>query len=102
MTLRSARRGRWRRPRVLATPRSAPPMTTVDEANEPMALERTRATLESLTRAQIVERVTARISPEDAASFAVVSQGLSLEALRFLSARALVRALAPLPDPRQT
>jgi hypothetical protein len=69
-------------------------MTTVDDANEPTALEQVRLGLESLTRAQIVARVTARIAPEDAASFAVVSRGLSLEALRFLSARALVRALA--------
>jgi hypothetical protein len=77
-------------------------MATVEEAQEPTAFERVRRALESLTRAQIVERVIARISPDDAASFAVVSQGLSIEALRFLSARALVRSLAPVPDPRQT
>jgi hypothetical protein len=77
-------------------------MATVEEAQEPTAFERVRAALESLTRAQIVERVIARISPDDAASFAVVSQGLSIEALRFLSARALLRALAPVPDPGQT
>jgi hypothetical protein len=77
-------------------------MTAIKGAKEPTALERMRAALEKLTRAQIVERVIARISPEDAASFAVVSQGLSIEALRFLSARALVRAQGPqVPAPRQ-
>jgi hypothetical protein len=72
-------------------------MTTGEEAIEPTAFERTRTALESLTRAEIVERVSARISPEDAASFAVLSQGLSMEALRFLSARALLRAVVHEP-----
>jgi len=47
--------------------------------------------LEGLTRGEIAEVVTAQISDKDAESFSVLLEGLSIEALRFVSARALVR-----------
>jgi hypothetical protein len=54
--------------------------------------EATLSALQGLTRGQIAELVLRRVSPDDAASMYVLRQGLSLEALRFVSARALLRA----------
>ncbi len=53
--------------------------------------ERTLSALEGLTRGQIADCVLERLSQEDARSFHVLSEGLSIEALRFVSARALFR-----------
>jgi hypothetical protein len=58
---------------------------------EPTEFEVTLAALSGLTRDQLAQRVLERISPQDAAAFATIANGLSLEALRFLSARTLVR-----------
>ncbi len=47
--------------------------------------------LRALTREEIAERVSQTISSDEAESFRVLVQGLSLDALRVLSARALWR-----------
>ncbi|MGH7437275.1 MAG: hypothetical protein ACRENE_16485 [Polyangiaceae bacterium] len=47
--------------------------------------------LRALTREQIAERVSQSISSEEAESFRVLVGGLSLDALRVVSARALWR-----------
>jgi hypothetical protein len=47
--------------------------------------------LRALTREEIAELVAQTISSEEAESFRVLVQGLSLDALRVLSARALWR-----------
>jgi hypothetical protein len=47
--------------------------------------------LQWLTRAEIAELVTSWIPVQDAQSFAALADGLSIEALRFVSARALLR-----------
>jgi hypothetical protein len=48
--------------------------------------------LEGLTRGEIAELVTAQIVDKDAEDFAVVTESLSIETLRLLSARALAAA----------
>ncbi|MBV9945998.1 MAG: hypothetical protein JOZ69_04030 [Myxococcales bacterium] len=53
--------------------------------------EATLSALQGLTRGQLAELVLRRVSPADAATLHVFRQGLSLEALRLVSARALVR-----------
>ncbi|MDP9002504.1 MAG: hypothetical protein M3O46_20630 [Myxococcota bacterium] len=52
--------------------------------------------LQGLTRTELAELVTSRIPKEDALSFVVVATGLSLDALRFVSARTLLRHPAAL------
>jgi hypothetical protein len=47
--------------------------------------------LQDLTRAQIADLVRSRIPVQDAQSFAALADGLSIEALRFVSARTLLR-----------
>jgi hypothetical protein len=69
-------------------------MLAARDSEEPTVLERTRATLDGLTRTQIVKIVTESIVPEDVPSFAILSEGLSLEALKFLCARAILRKRA--------
>jgi hypothetical protein len=54
-------------------------------------LEATLKTLAGLSRAQIADLVAKGIAPDDAASFRVLTQSLSDDGLRFLSARALIR-----------
>lgn len=54
--------------------------------------ERVLRRLEGLTRGEIAELVTAQIVDKNAESFAVLTEGLSIETLRFLSARALAAA----------
>jgi hypothetical protein len=54
--------------------------------------ERVLRRLEGLTRGEIAELVTAQIVDKDAESFAGLTEGLSIETLRFLSARALAAA----------
>jgi hypothetical protein len=49
------------------------------------------ASLDGLTREQITDLIKAHVSPRDAEAFAVLLDGLSADAVRFLSARALVR-----------
>jgi hypothetical protein len=62
-------------------------------ANLPLTdFERALRRLEGLTRGEIAELVTAQIVDENAEDFAVVTEGLSLETLRLLSARALAAA----------
>ena len=51
----------------------------------------TLKSLEGLTRTQIGELVAKHLPSEDAESFATLVANLSLDALRFLSARVLVR-----------
>jgi hypothetical protein len=58
---------------------------------EPTEFEVTLAALSGLTWGELAERVLEQISPGDAAAFATIADRLSLEALRFLSARTLVR-----------
>jgi hypothetical protein len=48
--------------------------------------------LEALTREEIVGLVTARLPADEAAAYAAVAGNLSIETLRVLSARALLRA----------
>jgi hypothetical protein len=69
-------------------------MQTAKESEEPTALEQARATLDGLTRAEIVKIATDSIVPEDAESFATLSAGLSLDALKFLCARTILRKRA--------
>ena len=57
----------------------------------PTEFEQMLGKLNGLTRAQIAELVMERIAPEDVASYSALSEALSLEALRFLSARTLFR-----------
>lgn len=47
--------------------------------------------LGALTRAELAELVISRIPAKDVPSFVVLASGLSIEALRFVSARTLVR-----------
>jgi hypothetical protein len=63
-------------------------MKTESELTE---YEATFTSLAGLTRAQIAGLVTEGVSREEAESFTVLVANLSDEALRFLSARALVR-----------
>jgi hypothetical protein len=74
--------------------READTMLAAKDSEEPTVLARMRATLDGLTRAQIVKMVTESIVPEDVASFAILSEGLSLEALKFLCARTILRKRA--------
>jgi hypothetical protein len=57
----------------------------------PTEFERLLHSLDGLTRSEIAELVMAGISGEEAATFALLTHGLSLDALRFVSARALMR-----------
>jgi hypothetical protein len=61
---------------------------------DPRELRETLKDLEGLTRAEIAELVSKGIAPEDVASFQELTETLSDEGLRFLSARALVRLRA--------
>jgi len=57
---------------------------------EPTDFDATLKALEGLSRTQIAELASRHLSSEDAESFAVLAASLSLDALRFLSARVLV------------
>jgi hypothetical protein len=62
-------------------------------ANLPLTdFERALRRLEGLTHGEIAELVTAQIVDKDGEDFAVVTEALSLETLRLLSARALAAA----------
>jgi hypothetical protein len=58
---------------------------------EPTEFEELFKTLDGLTRAQIAELVVAHIPKRDVASFVALATGLSIDALRFVSARTLLR-----------
>ena len=58
---------------------------------EPTDFDVALRSLEGLTRTQIAELVVKHLSSEDAESFAALAESLSLDALRFLSARVLLR-----------
>jgi hypothetical protein len=47
--------------------------------------------LQGLTRAELAELVMSRIPTQDVPNFVVLARGLSIEALRFVSARTLLR-----------
>jgi hypothetical protein len=49
------------------------------------------ASLDGLSRQEIADLIKGHVSPRDAEAFAVLIEGLSADAVRFLSARALVR-----------
>ena len=57
----------------------------------PDEFDRVLASLDGLTREEIAELIRAHVPTKDADAFAVLIDGLSPDALRFLSARALVR-----------
>jgi hypothetical protein len=59
---------------------------------EPTEFDELFRTLTGLTRAEIAELVIEHIPKRDVASFVQLATGLSIEALRFVSARALLRA----------
>jgi hypothetical protein len=58
---------------------------------EPTDFDVTLQSLEGLTRTQIADLVAKHLSAEDAESFFVLAATLSLDALRFMSARVLLR-----------
>jgi hypothetical protein len=58
---------------------------------EPTEFDATLQSLEGLTKTQIAELVAKHLSAEDAESFTVLAASLSFDALRFLSARVIVR-----------
>jgi hypothetical protein len=62
--------------------------------------ERLLNVLDGLTRSEITEIVTARIPERYARTFATLTAELSLEALRLVSARALLRQQAAAPGAR--
>lgn len=59
------------------------------EAERRTEFEQILAELEGLTTAQIGERIAAYVAPEDATSFSIAMQSLSLAAVRFMAARVL-------------
>lgn len=58
---------------------------------EPTDFDVALRSLEGLTKTEIAELVVKHLSSEDAESFAALAASLSLDALRFLSARVLLR-----------
>ena len=66
-------------------------MATLSEVTE---FERLLGTLEGLTRAEIADMMVSRLPRKDAHGFIRLATGLSIDALRFVSARMLLR-MAP-------
>ena len=62
--------------------------------------ERLLKSLESRTRGEVVGLVAARLSEQEGARFALLADGLSFEALKFVAARTLLRAPLRRGEPR--
>jgi hypothetical protein len=58
---------------------------------EPTEFERLLKALDGLTRTQLADLVTSRVPRQDAQRFVERASGLSLDALRFVSAHMLLR-----------
>lgn len=65
--------------------------TKMDIERHPIEFETILRSLAGLTKEQVIDRVWQQVSPKDAADFAVLVEGLSTDAVRFLAARALLR-----------
>ena len=57
----------------------------------PTEFETVLASLEGLTWHEIAQLVAVHVSTKDAEAFAILVEGLSADAVRFLAARAIVR-----------